>query len=385
MSASCFDWPGLIDPSSVSSRPQDYVPGEGPLEKHAYHYGRTYDSYIVTEPGWQRFWSRELGGVVGLVQKGKYLYVGGGLLAPPEQKGYLLAELVEHAAARGLVLTFFNIADDELPLFRRHGFQVTKWGEEALVDLADCSWSGKDFAWVRRQSNFCRRQGLVVSECRREMGTAQQWHRILEQLTEISNLFLAGKPQSDELRLLLSRFDPKHLGRKRIFVARAEHGKGRIEGFLACNPCAEGATWVLETYRQRPDAVRGTIPFLMHQVMDELKGEGVARVSLCLIPGLRCQQPLPGDSRLARWGLAAGTRYFGWIFDTAGAYHFKSRFRPRFESRYLCVRPKMTFGSAWALVEMLGVLKMDVRKLCQTLANRWRKRASRGTLQGPGE
>ncbi len=123
--------------------------------------------------------------------------------------------------------------------------------------------------------------------------------------------------------------------------------------------------------------------FLMHQAMRIFQREGIPRVSLCLIPGLRCQTPLPGDSTLARWGLVAGTRYFGLVFDTAGAYHFKTRFRPYFENRYLCMHPKMTIGSSWALIRLLGVLRLDAAKLVRLFAARWKKRASRATLRLP--
>jgi phosphatidylglycerol lysyltransferase len=352
-------------------------------EDYAFRYGRTYDSYLATEPGWGYFWSRDHRGVVAVARKGSYLHVSGGLLAAPEDKESLLAEVVQHAAQRRLVLTFFNIPEDELPLFLRFGFQATKWGEEALIDLASCTWSGGAYEWVRRQSNFCRRQGLVFSECRREQIPPAQWEDLLAEIAEVSALFLADKPQASEIPILESNFDPRNLGRKRIFVARADGGTGRIEGFLACNPCQNGATWTLETYRQRPDAVRGTIPFLMHQAMQALKGEGVQHASLCLIPGLRCHEPLPGDSAMARWGLVVGTQYFGVLFDTAGAYHFKSRFRPRFENRYLCVRPKVTLSSAWAFIRLLGVLQLDFGKLYGRLTTRWRKREARATLDTP--
>jgi phosphatidylglycerol lysyltransferase len=290
---------------------------------------------------------------------------------------------VEHAAAEQLVLTFFNIAEDELPLFRRFGFQATKWGEEALIDLDDCTWSGHAYEWVRRQSNFCRRHGLIVSECQRERMSEDQWGHLMAELGEISPLFLATKPQARELRLLEGHFDPENLGRRRIFVARAKHGKGRIEGFLACNPCRDGGMWAIETYRQRPDAVRGTVPFLMQQTMQILKEEGVPLISLCLIPGMRCQTPLAGDSVMARWGVIAGTRYLGFLFDSTGAYHFKTRFRPRFENRYLCVHPKVTIGSSLALIRLMGVLHLNIPKLCGLLATRWKKRASRATLLRP--
>jgi phosphatidylglycerol lysyltransferase len=349
-------------------------------EQYAFDYGRTYDSYLVTERGWEYFWSRGGGGAVAFVRRSKHLFSSGGLLAPDDHKQELLAQFVEHADARSQVLVFLNMAASDLPRLAGFGFQATKWGEEAVIDLPRCDWSGGDYQWVRRQSNFCRRQGLAVSECRRESLPPDQWDKIVAAVSQVSGLFLAGKPQTAEMQLLQARFDVRRLGRKRLFVARAGQGAGRIEGFLACNPCDAGRTWVMETYRQRPDAVRGTVPFLMHQAMRQLRSEGVERVSLCLIPGLRCEKRLPGDSRLVRCGLALGTRYFNCLFETAGAYHFKSRFRPRFEDRYVCVRPQMSLGTAMAFVNLLGVLKLDFRKLCHLAIERWRKRAARSTL-----
>ena len=38
---------------------------------------------------------------------------------------------------------FYNIAPDEVPLFREAGFQVTKWGEEAVIDLPDVDLEGQ--------------------------------------------------------------------------------------------------------------------------------------------------------------------------------------------------------------------------------------------------
>ena len=168
--------------------------------------------------------------------------------------------------------------------------------------------------------------------------------------------------------------------RKRIFIARAQAGAGRLEGFLICNPAADGKRWVLEVYRHRPDAVRGTVPFLMHQAMQVLAAEGVDEASLCLIPGLNCAEPLRGDSPLVRRSMVWGTRYFSFIFDAAGLYHFKSRFRPQFENRYVCVFPRVTLGSAWAFVRLVSVLKLDARKSLRIALDRLRKLAQRSKL-----
>jgi phosphatidylglycerol lysyltransferase len=314
---------------------------------------------------------------------GRYVYVGGGLLAPENHKRDLLAELVDYADRESLALAFFNVHEDEIGLFREYGFQVTKWGEETIVDLRGRSWQGKAFAWVRRQSHYCRRHGVVVEECQRNLMLPAAWHSTVAELSEVSAAYLATKPQRGEIRFLEGRFAPQQLSRRRLFIARAKYGQGRIEGFLLCNPCLDGTRWACETYRHRPDAVRGVSAYLMHEAMIRLAAEGIEDISLCLAPGLHCAQPLEGDSRLARWGLVLGTRYFGLILDAAGMYHFKSRFRPRYESRYLCVRPGITLAWAWTFVRTLGVLRLDLRTAAGLAISRLRNRLARRTLRTP--
>jgi phosphatidylglycerol lysyltransferase len=364
--------PGLLD-------------GATRLEEFAYRYGRYYDSYLAIEPGRECFWSEDMTGVVTYARSGRYLQISGGLLAADEHKEALLGELVDYASKQHLVLSFYNIADEELPYFRKFGFQVTKWGEEAIVDLESCTWQGNAFQWLRRQTNYCLRKHLVLSECKRELLSEDEWERVAAELALVSAAPLETKPQAEEMKFLEGTFDPENLGRKRVFIARDRQGAGRIEGFLVCNPCSDGRRWAFETYRHRPDAVRGTVSFLKHKAMQILQGEGIQSVSLCLVPGLRCHQPLPGDSALARRGMVLGSKYFNFIFDTAGLYHFKSRFRPRFENRYICALPRVSLGSAWAFVHVLGVLNLDFGKLCRIVAERLRKLTTRATLSAADE
>ena len=318
-----------------------------------------------------------------IARQGRHLFSSGGLLAPQDHQHELLTQLVEYSEAAGDTLTFFNVREEQLPLFRRYGFQATKWGEEALIDLPDLTWSGKNFEWVRRQVNYCRRQGLVVSEFDPARLDPFERQATVRELTQVSQMFLAGKPQANEIRFLQGQFDPRSLANKRVFIARSRGETGRIEGFVACNPTDNSRTWVMETFRQRSDAVRGTIPFAMHEAMEQFKHEGVQRVSLCLLPGLRCREPMPGDSALVRWGMVLGTGNLNVAFETAGAYHFKSRFRPRFENRYLCVRPRMTLATATAFIRLLGVMRIDLGKVFRLGFERWQKRAARATLLVP--
>lgn len=379
MKLSCEISPDLSAGASDPVRPFDGI------ESFAFRFGRSYDAYLAAEPDRSQFWSHDRRGVVAYIRAGKYLHVSGGLLADAENRETLLAEFVEFADRRRWSPSFYNVAEAELPLFRKYGFQATKWGEEGVIDLQSCSWLGGEYAWVRRQSSYCRRQGLEIAECAPGAMARPKWNRLKAELCEISAAFLAAKPQAVELRFLDGSLDLENLSRRRLFVARRCSDAGRVEGFLVCHPYRNGQGWAFEIYRQRSDAVRGTIPFLMHRTMQFLQDEGLEQVSLCLAPGLRAGEPLPGDSPLVRWALSIGSRHFNFIFDAAGLYHFKSRFRPRFESRYLCVRPKATLGSTWALVQLLGVLRLDSRKLGGMLFDRARKAASRTTLASPAD
>jgi phosphatidylglycerol lysyltransferase len=117
--------------------------------------------------------------------------------------------------------------------------------------------------------------------------------------------------------------------------------------------------------------------------MRQFQKEGVNRASLCLLPGLRSSTSLPGDSAMVRWGLTLGTGQLNPAYATAGAYHFKSRFRPRFENRYLCALPQVTLPCAVSFIRLVGALDFNPRKLIALTWQRWQKRAARATLAAP--
>ena len=59
------------------------------------------------------------------------------------------------------------------------------------------------------------------------------------------------------------------------------------------------------------------------QMMRRLKEEGVAYVSLALIPFLRGQTAVKGDSGIARYSAWFAWKYLSRIYDFQGLYHFR--------------------------------------------------------------
>lgn len=345
-----------------------------------FQHGEYYDSYLATEPGRVEFWSSNNQGFISYLRCRSHILAGGGLIAPPEQKPRLLGELLEFAAQNKLRVAFSNIGDNELPLFQEFGFEISKWGEEPIIDLQTCDWKGKAFEWVRRQTNYCQRNGIRVSEVPHTELTADQWNDTLEEMLDVNTEYLAGKSQRSEMRFYEGRIGEHEIGARRVFVARSDEGLGRLEGFVVCNPMRAGTVWATELYRRRQDATRGTMAYLFHSIQKQMKQEGIRQLNLCLDPGLRCNNRLPNDSPLVRLGMTWGSVVLGCVFDIAGLRHFKSRFRPRYENRYVCAYPKVGIQTILAFAEVSGLFDIDFYKLARISADRVRKFASRRTL-----
>jgi phosphatidylglycerol lysyltransferase len=361
---------------------ETHDPAGLPLEQLAYQYGRTYDSYLATEEGLKHFWLSDSRGVIAYAQIGRYLHVQGGLLCESAARAELLKAFHEFAVQQRRVVTFYNVVEEDLDLFRAQGFQVTKWGEEPMLDLPSLTWSGGSFEWVRRQYHYCQRQNMELVEYHRDQVSSAEWDGLMDEIRGVAAEGLKTKPQRNEIWFFNGRYDPPNWGRRRLFVARADHGAGRIEGFLVCLPFENGTHWAIETYRHRLDAPRGLVAFMIHQAVQRMRAEGIQAVSLCLCPAVRCE-PLPNDSGLVRRGLQFGFNYASIFFDLPGEYHFKSRFRPRFVCRYICHWPRASVRSMWSLVRISGVLTLDYRKLLGNLWGRFRRPKSRNLATPP--
>ncbi len=355
------------------------------LEALAYRCGGSYDSYLVMDLDRSYFWSSSGDAVLGFVLRRSQAVVIGGLIGPDGAREGLLKEFMDLCRQRGWTACFGLVAEHDLPLFDRNGFQSTKIGEDALILLRNCTWQGRGYEWVRRQTNYCRKQGLVCQEMVREISggtaaSADPWHGRMLELEAISCQFLDRSPHGHTMRYFVGRFDRDHLHRRRVFVAIAGEGTGRVEGFVVCTPYRDGAAWGIEMYRSRADAVRGTLPFLIREAMQQFIVEGADEASLCLMPAAGCARRRAGDSWFIHTYVRITHRYLNFILDTPGIYHFKTRFRPRVESIYCSVWPRASVRPLYALLETWGTLRFSGWRVAGRLFRRVLKLRQRSTL-----
>jgi phosphatidylglycerol lysyltransferase len=352
------------------------------LDRYAYEYGESYDSYLATEDDRQYFWSPRRRGVIGFVRWRRTLNILGGLLAAPQDVEDLLEKFLEFARLNRLTVNFVNIGRDQAKLFRRHNFKINKCGEELIVRLDRVNWQGKPYEWLRRQENYCVRQRLRVEEIDPENDPEYYREHIVPQLEEVNREHLTGTVHGRELVFFEGRFDPWSLRRRRLFVTT---DAGRIVAFVICNPALAGDMWAIEMYRRRADALRGVIPYSMLQVLRQLKDEGVLYGSLSSVPFLRCGPPNNNDDLRLQGGCQFFWYGMNWLFDIRGIFHFKSRFRPDSRELYMATYPRMTFESMFSLLFSWELLRIAPLRLARHVIEYWRSRKQRKGLVSPAQ
>ncbi|MCX6126868.1 MAG: DUF2156 domain-containing protein, partial [Proteobacteria bacterium] len=286
------------------------------VEHLAYTYGRSYDSYLVTEPDREYFMNSKDDAVISFVTVGRYVNVVGGAIGTDEARAELLKSFLDFCRQNSLTCSFFSILGDEIDQYRGLGFEVTKFGEDFRIDVSKLDWSGKNFSWVRRQVHYVQKNGVVARELRRSDVLEESWNAQLAELREVERGQLATKSQGEPTKVFQGQITSPDLGRRRLFAAY--DSQSRAECFLVCNPIDGGNSWAIEIYRHRLDCTRGSMAFLFHHTLSMLKSEGCQVVSLSMNPAIRCQDPLPGDSALCRNILIFWDKHLNFLLDLRG-------------------------------------------------------------------
>jgi phosphatidylglycerol lysyltransferase len=69
-------------------------------------------------------YSKQRQGVVSWVRRGRYMLVGGGLIAPTPHRRGLLQQSMRKMRRQKQQVAFHNISEENLPLYRELGFQI---------------------------------------------------------------------------------------------------------------------------------------------------------------------------------------------------------------------------------------------------------------------
>jgi phosphatidylglycerol lysyltransferase len=225
-----------------------------------------------------------------------------------------------------------------LPAFRANGFDNIQIGKEAFFDLKQFSLAGGSMELVRAATNKARREGVVVSEYDPFAPEAESTNT---ELLDISAEWLREKGNR-EMGFLLGGLGLNRRSEKRYFIARSGNGKGRIEGFLICEPIYARRGYYLDVTRRRADAVRGTMELLTSEIFKLLAAEGYEVASMGLAPLAGLDDPnLSNHRRLANL-MRFLYEHVDKTYDFKKLHRYKAKYHPQsWERRYLCFRPRV--------------------------------------------
>ncbi|NIJ21524.1 phosphatidylglycerol lysyltransferase [Sphingomonas naasensis] len=256
--------------------------------------------------------------------KGASWIVMGDPVGPVAAWAELLWALRERADREQGRILLYEASPAMLDLAIGLGLQIIKYGEEAIVDLADFAVDTPRLRSARRAGHGAARAGA-----RLHIVPAAAVPVILDELEAVSNEWIRSKGHREK-RFSLGRFDRGYLCNFDIGIVTVE---GRIMAFanLWLTEGREEAS--IDLMRHRDDAPRGTMDFLLVQLMQWAKERGYRRFTLGMAPlaGIDGRRLAPAWAKVAALVFRHGERLYGF----RGLRGYKEKFAPRWEPRYV--------------------------------------------------
>lgn len=234
-------------------------------------------------------------------------------------------------AAHGRVC-LFQVSADMLPLVVELGLQPIKYGDEAVVDLANgFTLAGPQFKSLRYSVKRATSAGLEF-----DILPAAAVRAHAAELSAVSDAWLARRTGAEK-GFSLGRFDLDYLSHFECAVLRHE---GRIVAFANLWATPNGEEMSVDLMRHLPDTPYGAMDLLFVRLLQTAAERGFDRFNLGLAPlsGLASGHLAPIWSRLGAAIYGHGERIYGF----SGLRAFKNKFGPRWEPRYIGLTPGLS-------------------------------------------
>ncbi|MEP7027438.1 MAG: phosphatidylglycerol lysyltransferase domain-containing protein [Candidatus Eisenbacteria bacterium] len=254
-------------------------------------------------------------------------------IGPPEELAPLLAAFETYCRERDWEFAFFQASPAYLPAYAARGWRAIHVGVEPVIDPSTFTLEGGAMGDVRRAARRLEAAGVVVRSFRPGDGAfdGASEPEVLAGLRSVSSGWLAAHP-GGEKSFGMGRFDARHLDRRWLLVALA--AAGRVEGFVTWAGVPAAGGWTLDLMRRRADAPAGLMDLLVSCAALEAREHGDRVLSLGLSALVAVS---PGDDPDAERVRAFLRRRLGAFYDFEGLFHWKRKFQPRFEDRFLVV------------------------------------------------
>ena len=232
-----------------------------------------------------------------------------------------IRDMADRAQGR---LLLYQVTAPVLELAIGMGLNIVKYGEEAIIDLADLSFDTPRLRSLRKAERAAARRSLTF-----RIVPAGAVPVVLDELEAVSGEWMGVKGHGEK-GFSLGHFDRDYISR--FDIALAMEGT-RIVAFANLWLTANRREASVDLMRHRADAPHGAMDFLFYHIIDWARARGYARFSLGIAPlsGIAGRRLAPAWARAAALIFRHGERFYGF----RGLRAYKEKFAPRWEPRYI--------------------------------------------------
>jgi phosphatidylglycerol lysyltransferase len=226
----------------------------------------------------------------------------------------------------GAWTVFYHASREHLPRYIDVGLAAFKLGEEARVPLGDFSLHGSARSELRQEHRRAVRDGATF-----EVIPMADVPSHIEELRRVSDAWLAAK-NTAEKHFSVGSFAPEYLQSFDLAVVRRAGAIVAFANLWATNSKHELSIDLMRFGQQAP---RGAMDFLFAELMLWGRAQRYAWFNLGMAPlsGLERHPLAPAWHRVGTLAFRYGEHFYNF----EGLRHYKAKFRPTWESKYLVV------------------------------------------------
>lgn len=295
---------------------------------------------------------------------GKVATVPGDPICPAEKFQRVTRSFLSMCRANDWQVSFYQAHPQHLEHYASLGLHAYKIGEEALIDLNTFTLSGSAMSNVRCTCRRAERENVRV-----EWFEGVPPETIRAHLQTISDTWLAQKAgkRPAELGFSMGRFcDLVEAAERADLVAqqhstRPAHTDPQVPRFVTGvaftadgQPCAfvtltplygsrDAWGWALDLIRRVPDAPPGTIELLLVKAIERFRARQATLMSLGMIAMADSKDEMTHTQRQVA---SFATERLHLLEEHRSLYHFKKKFQPRWESRYIVTNGTLSLPRA---------------------------------------
>lgn len=247
------------------------------IEYLAKMYGKDSLNYLSFEKCKKIFISEKIEGFIAyVVVKKVALCIGDPICLSNEKREFIL-EFMEYCKNIKIKLCFSSITKETKDILENLDFVVSKYGEEAVIELNAYEMIGKKTLKLRQKVKRAENAGLKLIEYTptnsRDMDLESKIHEVSAQWFKAKNGQLSFSVGEMHLDNPIDR---------RYFISLDELGD--VQAILMFSPYNNGKGYFLDVMRRRLDSIPGAMEHAIITSAMKMKEEGIEAVSLGIAP-----------------------------------------------------------------------------------------------------